>query len=67
MASVCVVEVTDDEAASVGVRVGDLNWGEKLKPVLVAKGFPEEALFIGNQNIRSFRLPGNITQFELLA
>lgn len=67
MVSICVAEVTDAEAESVGVRVGDLNWGEKLAPVLIAKGFPKDSLFSGNPKIRSFRLPDNITQFELLA
>lgn len=68
MASLCVVELTDAEAESVGVRVGDVNnWGEKIKPLLVAKGFPAEALYLGNTKVRSFRLPNNITQFELLS
>lgn len=67
MASLCVVELSDEEAESVGVRVGDVNnWGEKIKPLLVAKGFPPEALFLGNTKVRSFRLEGGITQFELL-
>jgi hypothetical protein len=67
MASLCVVELSDEEAESVGVRVGTLNWGEKIKPLLVAKGFPAEALFLDNLKVRTFRLPNNITQFELLS
>jgi len=68
MASLCVVELSDEEAASVGVRVGDINnWGEKIAPLLIAKGFPKEALFLGNTKVRRFRLPNNITQFELLS
>ena len=65
MASLCVVELTDAEAASVGINFGDLNWGEKIKPLLVAKGFPDHALFYGNRKVRTFRLDG-VTQFELL-
>ena len=67
MASLCVVELSDEEAESVGVRVGDVNdWGPKIKPLLVAKGFPAESLFLGNTKVRTFRLEGGITQFELL-
>ena len=67
MASLCVAEIPDSEAEGAGVRVGDVNWAEKIAPLLIAKGFPREALFAGNLKIRSFRLPGNITQFELLS
>ena len=66
MASLCVAEISDAEAESVGVRPGDLNWAEKIKPLLVSRGFPAEKLFVGNTKVRSFRLPGGITQFELL-
>jgi len=67
MPSLCVAEISDAEAETVGVRPGDVNWGEKIKPLLVSKGFPADALFYGNQKIRTFRLPNNITQFELLS
>ncbi|MGE3336050.1 MAG: hypothetical protein AB7I36_20630 [Rhodospirillaceae bacterium] len=67
MTSLCIAEISDAEAESAGVRVGDLTWAEKITPLLIAKGFPREALFPGNLKIRTFRLPGNITQFELLS
>lgn len=67
MASLFVAELTDAEAESVGVTLGQNNWADKIKPLLVAKGFPAEALFLGNTKVRTFRLEGNITQFELLS
>lgn len=65
--SVAVAEVTDAEAEAVGVTLGSLNWADKIRPVLIGKGFPAEALFLGNPRVRSFRDDARkTTTFELL-
>jgi hypothetical protein len=43
------VTITDDEAATVGVTVGTPvgEWHSKIKPLLVAKGVPEDRMYLG--------------------
>ena len=47
------IKITDEEAATVGVYKdstgdGPDGWGAKIRPLLIAKGVPEEYLEIGS-------------------
>lgn len=49
------VVVTHAEAAAVGVNPETVFYGEKLKPVLVAKGVDERLLYIGSRHVVPIR------------
>jgi hypothetical protein len=42
------IKITDDEAAKVGVVAETLDWGPKIRPLLIAKGVPVDYLNIGD-------------------
>lgn len=45
--SVREVKITHEEAATVGVHAWTVNYGPAIRPLLIAKGVPEECLEIG--------------------
>ena len=60
-------EVTDAEAATVGVLPGEAPnvWGERLRPIMIAKGCPEDELWTGNPRLVLYRRERNLSIFRL--
>jgi len=43
-----IVEITKQESESVGVTRHSVNWGEKIKPFLISKGFDPKFIYRGS-------------------
>lgn len=49
------IKITDAEALAVGVTKDSINWGPHIRPLLIARGVPEDYLNIGDRRCAIIR------------